>query len=50
MQVNKDFRDLFAAWSDVEEVVFQIGVPPNRIDILTSISGVSFSDAWNFQW
>ena len=105
MQVNKDFRDLFAALNDAnaeyllvggyafafhayprftkdldvlvrassdnarkvyhalavfgaplddfdqeeltdEEVVFQIGVPPNRIDILTSISGVSFSDAW----
>lgn len=28
------------------EIVFQIGVPPQRIDILTSISGVAFSDAW----
>ncbi len=27
-------------------IVFQIGVPPNRIDILTAIDGVSFSDAW----
>ena len=26
--------------------VFQIGVPPSRIDILTSISGVSFDQAW----
>ena len=26
--------------------VFQIGVAPSRIDILTSISGVSFEDAW----
>ena len=26
--------------------VFQIGVPPNRIDILTSIDGVIFADAW----
>ncbi|MBC8647746.1 MAG: hypothetical protein H7X85_11310 [Thermoanaerobaculia bacterium] len=26
--------------------VFQIGQPPNRIDILTSISGVDFDDAW----
>jgi hypothetical protein len=25
--------------------VFQIGVPPSRIDILTSISGVSFDEA-----
>jgi len=27
--------------------VVQLGVPPNRIDILTSISGVSFDDAWD---
>jgi hypothetical protein len=26
--------------------VFQIGVPPGRIDILTSISGVTFDEAW----
>lgn len=29
-----------------EDQVFQIGVPPRRIDILTSISGVSFEEAW----
>jgi hypothetical protein len=28
------------------EVVFQIGVAPNRIDLLTSISGVVFDEAW----
>jgi hypothetical protein len=28
------------------EVVFQIGIAPNRIDILTDISGVSFEAAW----
>jgi predicted nucleotidyltransferase len=28
------------------DVVFQIGLPPQRIDILTSISGVEFADAW----
>lgn len=27
-------------------VVFQIGVEPLRIDVLTSISGVAFDDAW----
>ena len=33
---------------DLEEkgVVFQIGVPPRRIDILTSIEAVEFEDAW----
>ena len=29
------------------DVVFQIGVPPSRIDILTSISGVAFETAWD---
>jgi hypothetical protein len=28
------------------DVVFQIGVAPYRIDLLTSIDGVSFDDAW----
>lgn len=28
------------------EVVFQIGLPPYRIDILTKISGLSFEEAW----
>lgn len=27
-------------------LIFQIGVPPVRIDILTSIEGVAFPDAW----
>jgi hypothetical protein len=27
--------------------VFQIGVAPNRIDILTSIDGVTFDEAWS---
>ena len=27
-------------------VVFQIGVPPGRIDLLTQLSGVEFADAW----
>jgi hypothetical protein len=26
--------------------ILQLGVPPNRIDILTSISGVTFDEAW----
>jgi hypothetical protein len=29
------------------DVVFQIGVVPCRVDILTSISGVDFDDAWS---
>lgn len=27
-------------------VVFQIGVPPGRLDILTELTRVSFADAW----
>jgi hypothetical protein len=29
------------------DIVFQIGVAPRRIDILTSIAGVSFDEAWD---
>lgn len=28
-------------------VVFQFGVPPNRIDLLNHIDGVEFDDAWS---
>jgi hypothetical protein len=28
------------------DLVFQIGVAPLRIDVLTSIDGVEFADAW----
>ena len=36
-----ELRDLHSP-----EVVFQIGLPPSRIDLLTSITGVAFDDAW----
>jgi hypothetical protein len=36
------------------DLVFQIGLPPRRIDLLTSITAVEFEDAWQhrvrFQW
>ena len=28
------------------DLVFQIGLPPARIDVLTGISGVTFAEAW----
>jgi hypothetical protein len=28
------------------DIVFQIGIPPIRVDILTAIDGVSFHEAW----
>ena len=30
-----------------EDQVIQLGVAPNRIDVLTHISGVSFAEAWD---
>jgi Nucleotidyl transferase of unknown function (DUF2204) len=30
----------------VSDTVFQIGLPPRRIDLITSISGVEFDEAW----
>ncbi len=53
-----DFRDLLRAFVDHDVrdltprdlahpgVVFQIGLPPLRIDVLTQISGVDFATAW----
>jgi hypothetical protein len=38
--------DLTARDLATPNVVFQIGVPPIRIDILTSIDGVTFEEAW----
>jgi hypothetical protein len=29
------------------DVVFQIGVAPRRIDVMTSIDGVAFAEAWD---
>lgn len=29
-----------------QEVLYQIGVPPSRIDIMTSVTGLTFDEAW----
>lgn len=36
------------SWEDLQtpNVVFQIGLAPRRIDLLTSIAGVEFHEAW----
>ena len=39
-------HDLNAADLSGTGLVFQIGVAPLRIDIMTSIDGVAFADAW----
>ncbi len=31
----------------VPHLILQFGVPPNRIDLVNAISGVSFSEAWS---
>ena len=50
LQALKDFgAPLFGLTLEdltVPGVVFQIGVPPRRIDFLTSISGVDFDESW----
>jgi hypothetical protein len=30
----------------LRDTIYQIGLPPNRIDIITSIDGVEFEEAW----
>jgi len=42
------FRSLAIQIDDLQTPgkVIQLGVQPNRIDIITSISGVSFDEAW----
>jgi hypothetical protein len=45
-QFGAPLLDLSEADLCAEDTVFQIGLPPSRIDILTGISGVGFDDAW----
>jgi hypothetical protein len=39
--------DLRAADLAGEGTVFQVGVAPNRIDVITAIDGVTFDEAWS---
>ena len=29
-----------------EGTIYQVGVPPNRVDVITVVDGVRFEDAW----
>ena len=42
------FRDLKLTKEDFtqEDQVIQLGVSPNRVDVMTFLSGVSFDEAW----
>jgi hypothetical protein len=51
--VFRDLVDFGAPLAGIEaddftkpDLIYQLGVPPLRIDVLTSISGVRFEDAW----
>lgn len=39
-------HEVSAADFSSPSIVFQIGIPPGRIDILTELSGVNFDAAW----
>nr|WP_320132869.1 hypothetical protein [uncultured Holophaga sp.] len=40
------FGDLTLEDLSSSGIVFQMGLPPNRIDLLTSIDGIDFQEAW----
>jgi hypothetical protein len=39
-------RDVSATDFSHEGIVYQIGLPPGRIDILTELTGITFAEAW----
>ena len=52
-QVHSALKTFGAPIHDLREVelatpgfVYQIGVPPRRIDVLTSLTGIMFEEAW----
>jgi predicted nucleotidyltransferase len=45
-QFGAPTHDLTTADLATPDIVFQIGVAPRRIDILTAIDGVTFDEAW----
>ncbi len=46
LEFGSPLQGVTGAYFVQPDVVFQIGVEPDRIDILTGISGVSFEEAW----
>ena len=50
LQALEDFgapiSEVGAADFSTPGMVFQIGLPPGRIDVLTELSGLSFEEAW----
>lgn len=53
VRVMRALREFGAPMTEISErdfaspgVVYQIGVPPGRIDVLTDLTGLTFADAW----
>jgi hypothetical protein len=46
--MNPHFVEILRAFRDFAEpqVLYQIGLPPSRIDIMTSVTGLEFDAAW----
>lgn len=38
---------LTAADLEVGGTIYQVGVPPNRVDVITTVDGVQFGEAWS---
>ena len=45
-QFGAPLTEVTAADFEMPGVVFQIGLPPRRIDILTELTGITFDEAW----
>ena len=45
-QYGAPLSDLTAADLTRPDTVFQIGLPPGRVDILSGVSGIEFDEAW----
>jgi hypothetical protein len=39
-------HELTAADLETEGTIYQVGVPPNRVDVITLVEGVQFTEAW----
>jgi hypothetical protein len=50
MQALRTFRAPLLGLTEADlanpDLIFQIGLPPHRIDIITGIDGVEFAEAW----
>lgn len=50
LEFGAPFGDLTLEDLSTPGIVFQMGLPPNRIDLLTAIDGVDFAVAWGHKF